>query len=178
MSTHTSTIAKYVRYYIDVQSNELGNLPLVRSAAGIMREIIYNNRNALSASMICSGWDPYVGYQIYSVNQHGFHAEGDYAVSGSGNIFIMGYFDAYYQQGTSRTVVVEVEVELVVMVQVMLVVLLVLLVIEVVLVVVCQDTDASQQDSLAAATQRHTAAADAKAACGEVMDRMRGAEDS
>ena len=71
-SAHTSTIAKYVRYYVDVQANELGDFPPVKSAAGIMREIIFNNRNSLSASMICSGWDPYEGYQIYSVNQTGF----------------------------------------------------------------------------------------------------------
>ena len=42
--------------------NELGNYPPVESAASIMREIIYTNKNALSASMICSGWDPYKGY--------------------------------------------------------------------------------------------------------------------
>ena len=57
-----------VRYYVDVQANELGSLPPVKSAAGIMREIIFSNRNYLSAIMICSGWDPYEGYQIYSVN--------------------------------------------------------------------------------------------------------------
>jgi 20S proteasome subunit beta 1 len=66
-----------VRYYIDIQAydtliflkginlwyrNELGNFPPVESAASIMREIIYNNKNSLSASMICSGWDPYKGY--------------------------------------------------------------------------------------------------------------------
>ena len=71
-SAHTSTIAKYVRYYIDIQANELGNFPPVESAAAVMREIIYNNAGRLSASMICSGWDPYKGYQIYSVNQTGF----------------------------------------------------------------------------------------------------------
>jgi|TARA_B110000305_G_C19192114_1_gene517078 20S proteasome subunit beta 1 len=67
-SSHTSTIAKYVRHYIDIQALELGNFPPVESAAGIMREIIFNNRNSLSASMICSGWDPYKGFQIYAVN--------------------------------------------------------------------------------------------------------------
>lgn len=71
-SSHTATIARYVRYYIDVQANELGALPAVESAAAIMREIIYNNAGRLSASMICSGWDPYKGYQIFSVNQTGF----------------------------------------------------------------------------------------------------------
>lgn len=42
--------------------NELGNFPPVESAANVMREIIYSNKESLSASMICSGWDPYKGY--------------------------------------------------------------------------------------------------------------------
>ena len=96
-SSHTSRIAKDVRYYIDYQAQELGGLPPVESAASIMREIIYNNAGALSASMICSGWDPYKGYQIYSVNQTGFFKEGDWALSGSGSTFIWGYFDANYR---------------------------------------------------------------------------------
>ena len=69
----------------------------MESAATIMREIIYNNAGRLSASMICSGWDPYKGYQIYSVNQTGFKQEGDWAMSGSGSTFIWGYFDANYR---------------------------------------------------------------------------------
>lgn len=96
-SSHTQTIAKMVRYYVDVQANELGSLPPVESAANIMRSIIYSNAGMLSASMICSGWDPYKGYQIYSVNQTGFHQEGDWALSGSGSTFIWGYFDANYR---------------------------------------------------------------------------------
>ena len=106
-SAHTSTIAKYVRYYVDVQSTELGGLPPVRSAAAVMREMIFNNRHTLSASMICSGWDPYEGYQIYSVNQTGFQTEGDYAVSGSGSIFVAGYMDAYYKPTMSRAAIKE-----------------------------------------------------------------------
>ena len=97
-SSHTSTIAKYVRYYIDTQATELGDFPPVESAAAIMREIIYSNAGSLSASMICSGWDPYKGYQIYSVNQTGFHSEGDWAMSGSGSTFIYGYFDANFRK--------------------------------------------------------------------------------
>ena len=96
-SSHTSTIAKYVRYYIDNMSTELGNYPPVEAAASIMREIIYSNAGSLSASMICSGWDPYKGYQIYSVNQTGFRQEGDWALSGSGSTFIWGvWHDAKY----------------------------------------------------------------------------------
>mmetsp|Transcript_30740 Transcript_30740/g.22379 ORF Transcript_30740/g.22379 Transcript_30740/m.22379 type:complete len:129 (+) Transcript_30740:343-729(+) len=85
-----------------MQAAELGNFPPVESAAAVMREIIYTNQNSLSASMICSGWDPYKGYQIYSVNQTGFFQENDWALSGSGSTFIRGYFDANYKSSMSK----------------------------------------------------------------------------
>jgi 20S proteasome alpha/beta subunit len=47
---------------MDIQASELGGLPPVESAATVMREIIYSNKNSLNAAMICSGWDPYKGY--------------------------------------------------------------------------------------------------------------------
>ena len=47
--------------------------------------------------MICSGWDPYKGYQIYSVNQTGFKREEEIALGGSGSTFIYGYKDANWQ---------------------------------------------------------------------------------
>ena len=72
-----------------------------------MREIIFGNRNNLSASMICSGWDPYEGYQIYAVNQTGFKNTGNYAVSGSGSVFIMGFLDANYKPDMSKAEVKE-----------------------------------------------------------------------
>jgi 20S proteasome subunit beta 1 len=106
-SSHTSTIARYVRHYVDIQANELGNFPPVESAASIMREIIFNNRHSLSASMICSGWDPYKGYQIYSVNQTGFKCEKDYAISGSGSVFIAGFIDANYKPDMTKAEVKE-----------------------------------------------------------------------
>ena len=90
-----------MRYYIDVQANDLNGFPYVESAASVMREIIYNNAGRLSASMICSGWDPYKGFQIYSVNQTGYFREDDWAMSGSGSTFIWGYFDANYQPNMS-----------------------------------------------------------------------------
>ena len=106
-SSHTSMVARMVRYYLEVQAQELGSLPPVKSAAGIMREIIFNNRNYLSASMICSGWDPYEGYQIYKVNQTGFKTAGDFAASGSGSVFIKGYIDAHYKPNMTRDMVKE-----------------------------------------------------------------------
>ena len=92
---------------MDMQGTQLGNFPPVKSAASVMREIIFNNRNRLSASIICSGWDPYEGYQIYAVNQTGYINTGNHAVSGSGSIFITGFMDANYKQGMSRAEIKE-----------------------------------------------------------------------
>ena len=100
-------IARIVRHYIDVQATELGNFPPVRSAASIMREIIFSNRGRLSASMICSGWDPYEGYQIYSVNQTGFQREGNYKAGGSGSVYIQGFMDANYDENFSKAQCIE-----------------------------------------------------------------------
>ena len=72
-----------------------------------MREIIYNNKNSLSASMICSGWDPYKGYQIYTVNSSGYFDQGDWALSGSGGTYIWGYIDANYRADMSKAECVE-----------------------------------------------------------------------
>ena len=45
-----------------------GSAPAEREASALC-----SSRHRLeSASMICSGWDPYKGYQIYSVNQTGY----------------------------------------------------------------------------------------------------------
>ena len=57
--------------------------------------------------MICSGWDPYEGYQIYAVNQTGFKNQGDFAVSGSGSVFIQGFIDANYKPTMSKAEVKE-----------------------------------------------------------------------
>ena len=58
-------ICRYVRYYIDIQAGEMQGLPPVKSAANIIKEIIHANRDRLGAALICSGYDPYEGYQIY-----------------------------------------------------------------------------------------------------------------
>lgn len=106
-SSHTSYIARVVRYYIDIQAQEMGDYPPVESAASVMREIIYQNAGRLSASMICSGWDPYKGFQIYRVNQTGFFQEGDWALSGSGSTFIWGYFDANFKANMKKEDAIE-----------------------------------------------------------------------
>jgi len=70
-----------------VQALELERMPPVVSAAACLQNIIYGNPG-LQAHMICSGWDPYAGYQIYEVNMVGFRQEKDIAVGGSGGTYV------------------------------------------------------------------------------------------
>ena len=82
-------------------------LPPVKSAANVMKQIVFSNRNHFSAALILSGWDPYEGYQIYQVNQTGFKTMGDYAAGGSGSTYINGYIDANYKPGMSKAEIKE-----------------------------------------------------------------------
>jgi 20S proteasome subunit beta 1 len=48
-------------------SIELGRLPKVKTCANLMRKICYNNKDRMQAGLICGGWDPYEGGQIYEI---------------------------------------------------------------------------------------------------------------
>ena len=101
-SSHTREVARYVRHYLGVQATELGNFPPVKSAAQVMREVIYNNKGSLSASMICAGWDPYFGAQLYQVNSEGYFHENNICLSGSGSGYIYGLADSEFRANMTR----------------------------------------------------------------------------
>ena len=48
-------------------STELGRLPRVKTCANLMRKICYNNKDRMQAGLICGGWDPYEGGQVYEI---------------------------------------------------------------------------------------------------------------
>ncbi|GIY31491.1 proteasome subunit beta type-6 [Caerostris extrusa] len=59
----TKAIASIVSYRLDMLSMELGEPVSVKTAANDVRQIIYNYRESLSASMIVAGWDRKLGGQ-------------------------------------------------------------------------------------------------------------------
>ena len=72
-------------------------MPRVRCAAKLFREIIYNNKDSLSASIIVSGWDDIEGAQIYGIKSGGTMLEQTIAMSGSGSTYIVGFVDANFK---------------------------------------------------------------------------------
>ena len=66
-SAHTQKVAQLTRMHVSQMSSELEQPAPVYSAAKVMQSFIYTYKNFLSAAMICAGWDPYKGPQIYTI---------------------------------------------------------------------------------------------------------------
>ncbi|XP_066580355.1 proteasome subunit beta type-9 [Amia ocellicauda] len=95
------TIADIVNYQLDVHSIEIGEDPLVQSAASLVRNISYKYKEELSAHLIVAGWDRRRGGQVY-VTLDGLLSRQAFAVGGSGSSYIYGFVDAEYRPGMSR----------------------------------------------------------------------------
>ncbi|XP_031441498.1 proteasome subunit beta type-9 [Clupea harengus] len=96
------TIAEIVNYQLDVHSVELGEDPLVRSAATLVKNISYKYKEELSAHLIVAGWDRKKKGQVY-VTMSGLLSRQPFAVGGSGSSYIYGFVDAEYRKDMSRT---------------------------------------------------------------------------
>ena len=81
---------------------ETGQPAPVYSAAKQMQSLIYKNKNFLSASMICAGWDPYKGPQIYAVPLGGTMIAENVATGGSGSAYMSGFVDTNFKPGMTR----------------------------------------------------------------------------
>ncbi|XP_028820617.1 proteasome subunit beta type-9 [Denticeps clupeoides] len=95
------TMAEAVNYQLDVHSMEVGEDPLVRSAATLVKSISYKYKEELSAHLIVAGWDRRGGGQVY-VTLEGLLCRQPFAIGGSGSSYIYGFVDAEYRKGMSR----------------------------------------------------------------------------
>ena len=83
-------------------STELNRLPRVATCANLMKSICYNNKDRLSAGLICGGWDPYEGGQIYEIPLGGTLVRQKFAIGGSGSTYIFGLVDSLYRDNMTR----------------------------------------------------------------------------
>jgi len=103
-SADTQAIADIVRYYISMHTAESGGaMPAVQTAANLLKDLIYNNKERLMAGMICAGWDPQVGASVYEVTPFsGTIVQEDWSIGGSGSSFIYGYCDDKYKPNMTK----------------------------------------------------------------------------
>eukprot|EP00238_Polyblepharides_amylifera_P014253 CAMPEP_0196583960 /NCGR_PEP_ID=MMETSP1081-20130531/45329_1 /TAXON_ID=36882 /ORGANISM="Pyramimonas amylifera, Strain CCMP720" /LENGTH=227 /DNA_ID=CAMNT_0041905007 /DNA_START=77 /DNA_END=760 /DNA_ORIENTATION=- len=98
----TQTISDHVRNYLAQQSIEFDTLPEVRSAANIAMQIMYNNKNALSAALIVAGWDEKSGPSVFCLPQGGTLLKLPFTVGGSGSVYIAGWCDKNWKNNMTR----------------------------------------------------------------------------
>lgn len=99
-SADTEAVADIVRYYLSINTVEVGGEPSVATAANLLKDLIYQNKDRLCAGMMCAGWDPYQGGSVYHISVYaGTIVKEKWAIGGSGSSFIYGLCDSEYRDG-------------------------------------------------------------------------------
>lgn len=74
----------------------------MQTAANLMRLICYQNKDRMMAGMICGGWDPIEGGQIYEIPLGGTIMAQRFALGGSGSSYIYGLVDSLYRDNMTK----------------------------------------------------------------------------
>jgi 20S proteasome subunit beta 1 len=101
-AAHTQLIADYVAYWLGIHSIQLGETPRVKAAASMFHKICYANRDAMVAGIICAGWDPVDGGQVYTIPLGGMCVRQPFSIGGSGSTYLYGYCDAKYKENMTK----------------------------------------------------------------------------
>lgn len=80
---------------------EINETPAVRTIATLVQQMNYNNKH-LSAAMVCAGWDPRSGGQVFGIPIGGSLVPQKWSIDGSGSSYIWGLCDATYKDGMTR----------------------------------------------------------------------------
>ncbi|SBS84116.1 proteasome subunit beta type-6, putative [Plasmodium malariae] len=95
-NSNTNLITKHKYFYED---KFMDYNPLVENIAHITKKLLYANNNFLSCGLIFGGYDKEKEQQLYSVNLNGSIIQRyDYAVSGSGSVYIQSYLQDKYKK--------------------------------------------------------------------------------
>jgi 20S proteasome subunit beta 1 len=67
-----------------------------------MSKITYENKDRMQAGLICGGWDPYHGGQVFEIPLGGTLMPTKFSVGGSGSGYIYGLVDANWKEGMTK----------------------------------------------------------------------------
>lgn len=98
----TQAIADIVRYRLNLFKMENNTEPTIFAAANVFKDICYNYRDDLTASIICAGWDEKKGGQVYCIPLGGMVTREAACLGGSGSSYIYGFVDSTYKQGMTE----------------------------------------------------------------------------
>ncbi|NP_001188447.1 proteasome subunit, beta type 9-like [Oryzias latipes] len=95
-------VTKTAKFQLSFHSIQMESPPLVISAASVLKQLCYNNKEELQAGFITAGWDKKKGPQVYVVSLGGMMISQPVTIGGSGSTYIYGYVDAKYKVNMTR----------------------------------------------------------------------------
>lgn len=98
----TQALADVVTYHLQLYSVMQEMQPPTEVAANLFQELIYQNKDRLSAGIIVAGWDKQHGGRVFNVPLGGGLFEQPWAIGGSGSTYIYGYCDANWRPGWNQ----------------------------------------------------------------------------
>lgn len=98
----TQALADVVTYHLQLYSVMQEQPPPTAVAAHLFQELIYQNKDRLTAGIIVAGWDKQHGGRVFNVPLGGGVFEQPWAIGGSGSAYIYGFCDASWREGWSK----------------------------------------------------------------------------
>jgi len=87
----------------EMQSSDEVHQVRVRAVATLLSTMCYQDKGSVSASLICAGWDPVEGVQVYSIPSGGaLMPSSSFALSGSGAAYIYGFCESTWRSGLTQ----------------------------------------------------------------------------
>lgn len=98
----TQNVTAYLRWMLAQHQMETSSDPEVRTAANLAQQIVYPNKNFLSAGLIVAGWDQYSGGTVYALPLGGTMVKTPFSIGGSGSAYIYGFCDKNWRDGMTE----------------------------------------------------------------------------
>lgn len=105
----TQAVADIVKYHLQMYASQMpdGEKPTTKIAASVFQEICYNNKDQLTAGIICAGYDKHNKGTVYQIPIGGSVHQLDYAIAGSGSTFIYGWCNENYKPNMEKNECIE-----------------------------------------------------------------------
>jgi 20S proteasome subunit beta 1 len=99
----TQAIVEIAQYYLSYHGMETNAQPRVGTAANVLRNLCYTNKDRLMAGLIIGGYDheEKTG-KVYCITLGGSKVEQNFSIGGSGSTYIYGFCDAHYREGMTK----------------------------------------------------------------------------
>ncbi|ORC85790.1 proteasome beta-1 subunit [Trypanosoma theileri] len=98
----TQALAEQTANYLESYETDTSKPVNVVTAANIFKKLCYMNKWNISAGIIVAGYDSLNGGSVYSIPSGGSCVKLDYALGGSGSIFLYSFFDKNYKPGMTK----------------------------------------------------------------------------